>query len=189
MLKLVSGGHSSHIVSFVDAWEQSRHLFIETELCESGTLAFFLEEYGRTHEFLDETRIWKILVEIGGGVAHLHTHNVIHLDLKPANVFVTANGRLKIGDFGLASRWPRTGALGILRGAALPSSGGWTDDVWHEVGDERRTRAKSGGDIPADFEREGDREYIAPEILAGRYGKEADIFRRVPSGLTLKTLH
>lgn len=28
-----------------------------------------------------------------------------------------------------------------------------------------------------DLEREGDREYIAPEVLSGRYGKEADIFR------------
>ena len=27
------------------------------------------------------------------------------------------------------------------------------------------------------FEREGDREYMAPEVLQGRYGKEADIFR------------
>ena len=48
-------------------------------------------------------------------------------------------------------------------------------------------RAKSNGDFPEDLEREGDREYIAPEILGGRYGKEADIFRCVPSCLVLST--
>jgi mitosis inhibitor protein kinase SWE1 len=67
---------------------------------------------------------------------------VIHLDLKPANIFVTGEGRFRIGDFGMASLWPR------------------------RVGDDG-------------FEREGDREYLAPEVLQGRYGKEADIFRCV----------
>jgi hypothetical protein len=37
------------------------------------------------------------------------------------------------------------------------------------------------------FEREGDREYMAPEVLQGRYGKAADIFRCVGS-LTVKPL-
>lgn len=33
--------------------------------------------------------------------------------------------------------------------------------------------------MTGDFEREGDREYMAPEILRGNYGKAADIFRWV----------
>ena len=40
------------------------------------------------------------------GVKAIHEANFIHLDLKPANIFVTFTGSLKIGDFGLASRWP-----------------------------------------------------------------------------------
>jgi mitosis inhibitor protein kinase SWE1 len=58
-------------------------------------------------------------------------------------VFITVEGRLRIGDFGMASRWPRP----ISLGGAGPG-----------------------------FEREGDREYMAPEILRGQYGREADIF-------------
>lgn len=136
-----------------------------------------MEEYGRLHEVLDESRLWKILNEITAGLTYLHDHNVIHLDLKPANIFITDKGHLKIGDFGLATRWPRADALSIVRGAAILSSGGENPKgVWPNSRD-RRMRVKSNGEPPEDLEREGDREYIAPEILSGRYGKEADVFR------------
>lgn len=67
---------------------------------------------------------------------------MIHLDIKPANILVSLDGRMCIGDFGMASAWPR------------------------QVADK-------------EFEREGDRVYMAPEILQGVYGKAADVFRYV----------
>ncbi|GAA5981654.1 hypothetical protein JCM11641_003934 [Rhodosporidiobolus odoratus] len=175
---------SPHLISLVDAWEQSGHLFIETELCPAGNLAYWLEDFGTQHETLDEARVWKILAELTAGVAHLHSRNVLHLDLKPANVFISDRGHLKLGDFGLATRWPRTDPLSIMKGAAVESPPGtdWHnmrdsgDNIWRTQEGERRIRAKSGGAVPEDLEREGDREYIAPEILGGRYGKEADVF-------------
>lgn len=179
------------MISLVDAWEQSGHLFIQTELCPAGNLAWWLEEYGSDHEQLDEARVWKILAELTAGVAHMHSRNVLHLDLKPANVFITDKGHLKIGDFGLATRWPRADPLSIMKGAAVESPP-WGepalrgDPIWRTQEGERRTRAKSNGDAPEDLEREGDREYIAPEILSGRYGKEADVFRCASSSFNLK---
>ena len=80
------------------------------------------------------------------GLQFIHDAGVIHLDLKPANIFVTGEGRFKIGDFGMASLWPRLSQLETGAGA---------------------------------FEREGDKVYLAPEILQGRYGKAADVFRYV----------
>lgn len=188
ILKLLGSDQiqSPHVIHLVDAWEQNGHLFIQTELCENGNLSSFLEEYGRNEGELDETRVWKILNEIAMGVAFLHDRHVIHLDLKPANVFITERGHLKLGDFGLATRWPRSDPLVIVRGAAVVRNPSWERDpnatIWNDESGsgERRVRAKSNGDVPAeetDLEREGDREYIAPEIMNGRYGTEADVFR------------
>jgi cyclin-dependent kinase 6 len=36
------------------------------------------------------------------GVDFLHTHRVVHRDLKPQNILITNDGRVKVADFGLA---------------------------------------------------------------------------------------
>lgn len=125
-----------HIINLVDAWESSGNLYIMTEFCENGNLDTFLLERGNVSR-LDEWRVWKIMVELAMGVRYIHQHGFLHLDLKPANIFITFEGILKIGDFGMAARYP----------------------------------------VPAGTEREGDREYIAPEVLSlQQYDTPADIF-------------
>ncbi|ERF73743.1 hypothetical protein EPUS_00997 [Endocarpon pusillum Z07020] len=98
-------GHTDHVLSFVDSWEDQGHLYIQTEFCEEGTLDIFLAQVG-VKARLDDFRIWKILLEMSLGLQHIHDCGFIHLDLKPANVFVTFEGVLKIGDFGMATKWP-----------------------------------------------------------------------------------
>ena len=56
-------GHSDHVVTFVDSWEENGHLYIQTEFCEEGTLDVFLAQVGLKAR-LDDFRIWKILLEL-----------------------------------------------------------------------------------------------------------------------------
>ncbi|GAB1315146.1 mitosis inhibitor protein kinase swe1 [Madurella fahalii] len=97
--------HSSKIVQFIDSWEYHGQLYIQTEYCAEGSLDRFLGDVGQTGR-LDDFRIWKILLETAQGLAVIHNAGFIHLDLKPANLFITFDGYLKIGDFGMATRWP-----------------------------------------------------------------------------------
>ncbi|KAH8596418.1 hypothetical protein B0O99DRAFT_685943 [Bisporella sp. PMI_857] len=98
-------GHSDHVVHLVDSWEDKNYLYIQTEYCEEGSLDMFLADVGRKGR-LDDFRIWKIMLELCKGLKHIHESNHIHLDLKPANIFITFEGTLKIGDFGMATQWP-----------------------------------------------------------------------------------
>ncbi|KAL2757875.1 hypothetical protein ACRALDRAFT_2025569 [Sodiomyces alcalophilus JCM 7366] len=127
--------HADHVVRYIDSWEHDHHLFIQTEFCDEGSLDKFLSNVGRKGR-LDDFRIWKVTHDICLGLQSIHEAGLIHLDLKPANIFITFEGILKIGDFGLATTWPA--AKGI--------------------------------------DAEGDREYIGPEILRGKFDKPADIF-------------
>ncbi|KAJ9095636.1 hypothetical protein QFC21_005508 [Naganishia friedmannii] len=157
ILRHLSSHPNDNVIHFVDAWEQNRQLFIQTDLY-LGTLGFFLEEYGRHFERLDEARAWKITRELADGLDYIHAMGVIHFDIKPANIMIDSVGTLKIGDFGLATRWPRVTAEAILAGSGL---GG---DVGNITGITRLA------------DREGDRIYMAPEMLHGQYSMAADIF-------------
>lgn len=45
-----------------------------------------------------------IMCDILQGLEHLHQHNIIHCDIKPANIFLSSQGYFQLGDFGLAQR-------------------------------------------------------------------------------------
>lgn len=47
-----------------------------------------------------------MIIELANGLRFIHLRNYLHLDLKPANIFITFEGYLKIGDFGLATKLP-----------------------------------------------------------------------------------
>jgi TolB-like protein/predicted Ser/Thr protein kinase/Flp pilus assembly protein TadD len=83
-----------------------QRLYILMEYLEGRSLYALLdEEFGRGMSF---SHAWPIIEDVGAALANAHDHNVIHSDLKPANVFVTTAGRTKLLDFGIArvSRGP-----------------------------------------------------------------------------------
>ncbi len=87
-----------HVLKYANAWEENGYLYIQTELCEVGSLKDSIE---RRASPLSEDTIWQYLLDMVLGVNHIHLHNLLHLDIKPANLFLTEGGNLKIGDFGL----------------------------------------------------------------------------------------
>jgi TolB-like protein len=94
-----------------------RTLYVLMEYLEGKSLNALLdEEFGRGMAF---SHAWPIIEDVAGALGYAHDHNVIHSDLKPANIFVTTSGRTKLLDFGIArvSRGPlqhkRSGPLAL----------------------------------------------------------------------------
>ncbi len=98
-LGLVDSQHP-HLVQHFDAWEENNFLYLQTELCAHGSLAEFLE----THDPIDEPRVWDWLLDLLLALDHVHRSGLVHMDVKPANIFLAASTALKLGDFGIAVR-------------------------------------------------------------------------------------
>jgi serine/threonine protein kinase len=99
-----------------------QRLYLLMEYLEGKSLDVLLaEEFGRGMSF---SHAWPIIEDVAAALGNAHDHNVIHSDLKPANVFLTTSGRTKLLDFGIArvSRGPllhaRTGPLVLTPGYA-----------------------------------------------------------------------
>lgn len=86
-------------LEFTKAWEENHRLYIQTELCSMS-----LQEFMNSTDGIPEVKVWSILIDLLNGLSHIHNHDFIHLDIKPANIFLSADGVCKIGDFGLVVR-------------------------------------------------------------------------------------
>jgi NIMA (never in mitosis gene a)-related kinase len=77
---------------------------IVMEYCEGGDLKKHIDEYYYSEKNFSKKQIIEYLVQICEGLNYLHNKNIIHRDIKSQNIFLTKNGHLRIGDFGLAKK-------------------------------------------------------------------------------------
>jgi serine/threonine protein kinase len=112
----IQGGLSHpSIATLYDYFEADGRACIVMELVEGDTLADRLRQRGPMR-FDEAMHLFRPIVE---AVAYLHTHGIIHRDLKAHNVKVTPNGTVKLLDFGIAKD---LGAHGLTAAGMVPGT-------------------------------------------------------------------
>jgi tetratricopeptide (TPR) repeat protein len=131
-----------NIAALYDAFEQNGQLWLVIEYVEGENLSARTRRGPATVE-----EIVSAGVQLADAVAHAHARGIVHRDVKPANIQLTADGRIKILDFGVAK----------LR----PAPTGGAAEVLANTGTARIV---------------GTPQYMAPEGFAGRADERSDLY-------------
>ena len=86
--------------SFIDEVDQT--LCIVMEYADEGDLFQKITLYKKLHTTFSENDAWKIFIQITKGLHDLHSYNILHRDLKSANVFLFRDGTAKLGDLNVS---------------------------------------------------------------------------------------
>jgi len=87
-----------NILSVHDFLKENNHYYLITEHVDGMDLKSMLDIYSSIPPLV----ALMIVREIARGLEHAHMHGIIHRDIKPSNILISANGEVKLIDFGVA---------------------------------------------------------------------------------------
>lgn len=111
--------HHENIVTYLGSSSDDVHVNIFLEYVPGGSLSSMLTNYGPFEEPLIRNFTRQILI----GVNYLHSKNIIHRDIKGANILIDIKGEVKISDFGISKKL--TSNTNISKRASLQGSVYW----------------------------------------------------------------
>ena len=99
-IKIHKALHHPNIVAFEHYFEDSENVYLLLEICQNQSL----NELLKRRKTLSELEVQCYTMQIIKALKYLHSHRIIHRDLKLGNLFISDKMELKVGDFGLATK-------------------------------------------------------------------------------------
>ncbi|MCP4358718.1 MAG: serine/threonine protein kinase [Chloroflexi bacterium] len=91
-----------NIVTVHDIGQDGYKHYIVMEYVEGRTLKQLIRQYSENGRFVPINRMLDLTIQICNGIGYAHRAEVVHCDVKPQNILVTRDERVKVADFGIA---------------------------------------------------------------------------------------
>jgi NIMA (never in mitosis gene a)-related kinase len=103
-VRMLASLRHTNVIDYKEAFydEESTTLNIVMEHADEGDLANKIKNHKTSKKYIPEADIWSYLIQLIHGLKSLHTKKIMHRDLKSANIFLTKNGVVKIGDLNVS---------------------------------------------------------------------------------------
>ena len=103
-VRILASVKSKYVISYKEAFfdEKDSTLGVVMEYADNGDLYKKILEYKQKKIYFEEIDIWKIFIQLVKGLKALHDLQILHRDLKSANVFLFKDGHAKLGDLNVS---------------------------------------------------------------------------------------
>uniref|UniRef100_A0A8C5P464 Wee1-like protein kinase n=1 Tax=Jaculus jaculus TaxID=51337 RepID=A0A8C5P464_JACJA len=81
-------GHHPHVVRYYSSWAEDDHVIIQNEYCNGGSLQAAISENTKSGNHFQEPKLKDILLQVSLGLKYIHNSGMVHLDIKPSNIFI-----------------------------------------------------------------------------------------------------
>lgn len=138
-VRVLSSLKHPYVVSYRESFLDGRTLCIVMDYAEGGDLYNRVTKTRKAGQNFGEAQIVRWFTQASLALKHCHERHVLHRDLKSQNLFLTASGRLRIGDFGIAKVLDSTAAFAkttigtpyyLSPEICQEQPYNWSSDVW-----------------------------------------------------------
>ena len=118
--RMIAALDHEHIVKIIDVFEENGTAYYVMEYLGGGSLDRKIKDKGA----MPESVALDFIRQISDALSYLHSQNILHFDIKPANVLLGKNGSAKLIDFGISKHYDEVGhqtsstPVGISKGYA-----------------------------------------------------------------------
>jgi NIMA (never in mitosis gene a)-related kinase len=127
-VRILASIKHSNVISYKEAFfDDTGFLCLVMEYADSGDLYQKIVKYQKRGSYLAENFIWNTFTQMVKGLRALHELNILHRDMKSANVFLNMDGSVKLGDMNV-SKVAKQGLLYTQTGTPYYAS----PEVWQD---------------------------------------------------------
>ena len=101
--KILSELDNPMIVKYYKTFNEDGALFILMEFMDNGDIGGIYKASKTLGKPIPEEKIYDIFIQSMKALSYIHSKKLIHRDIKPDNLFITVDGNVKLGDFGVSA--------------------------------------------------------------------------------------
>ena len=152
------------IVKYYKTFKEDGALFILMEFMDNGDIGGIFKASKTLGKPIPEEKIYDIFIQSMKALTYIHSLNLIHRDIKPDNIFVTVDGNVKLGDFGVSA-------------ALKKEDENKNNNNFNNVSELNKNKEISVGNITSSNTIIGTPFYMSPEMLNYlKYDLKTDVY-------------
>ena len=162
--KILSELNNPLIVKYYKTFNEDGALFILMEFMDNGDIGGIFKASKTLEKPIPEEKIYDIFIQSMKALTYIHSLNLIHRDIKPDNLFITVDGNVKLGDFGVSA-------------ALKKEDENKNNNNFNNVSELNRNKEISVGNITSSNTVVGTPLYMSPEMLNYlKYDLKTDVY-------------